>query len=783
MAALLEEYQDILDELGEHAVERLRSAWEEAARSFSTRGIEIYYLKGAQALASTGRGADLVASFIDSAPLLARELGEDAVRETLAAIMKMYSKTSGAVLALLLDTAPSVASRLGDLELFRAYLGLIEHLLALAPRGVRPMLERMNDLLEHLTLGGLRRWAMWGAQAHKTDLEAQLAYFSLNSPESLKVMQNERRGTLFVDVQRRINMYLRALWGRDFLMRPTSGDFESRTGYRPYVEGFFMHLPDAFDDVPQDRSADGEGVSGLSVYRAAAAHAAAHVMHTTVQFQDRQYSILQRTLIGMVEDARVESLAIARFPGLGVLWWRFHTASAADGDEAPALFARLARALLDPDYVDPHPWIAQAQTDFFEMAPRWGEEEMARELGLRLSGEHARLKLPFSPSADLLGPVYRDDNRYIWEFEDFLEAHEEESLFSSHRQVRKRVSLMEMINEVDNEFADDNADEVWILPTEFFRDGDTKSMNELEGKEPISPPFHYAEWDYQMQLDRPLWVTLHEKRPALGEIEKIDGVIEKNRPLVSRLRFLIDALQPQGVKRMRKQEDGDELDVNAAVDAMIDTRMGRMPEPRIMIRNVLKVRDMSVLLLIDLSESTNDKVRGQDYTVLDLAREAAAMLAYAMDKVGDKFAIHGFDSNGRHDVEYYRYKDFDMPYNDLVKARLAGMTGQLSTRMGAAIRHASHILNTHASGKKLMLIITDGEPADNDVRDPQYLRFDAKKAVEEATRSGVQTFCMTLDPHADEYVSRIFGPRNYMIVDHVDRLPEKLPLIYAGLTR
>jgi len=783
MTALLEDYPDIVEELGEHAIERLRSAWEDAARSFSTRGIEEFYLKGARALASTGRGTELVASFIDSSPLLARELGEEAVRETLAALMKMYSKTSGAVLALLLDTSPAVASRLGDLDLYRSYLGLIEHLLALAPRGVRPMLERMNELLEHLTLGGLRRWAVWGAQAHKTDIDAQLAYFSLSSPESLKILQNERRGTLFVDVQRRINMYLRALWGRDFLMRPTSGDFESRTGYRPYIEGFFMHLPDAFDDVSAENSVDHETIQGLAVYRAAAAHAAAHIMHTTVQFQDRQYGILQRVLIGMVEDARVESLAIGKFPGLGALWWRFHTTSAADGDEAQPLFSRLSRALLDPDYQDPNSWIAQAQTDFFEMAPRWGEEVMARELGLRLSAEHARLNLPFSPSQDLLGPVYRDDNRYIWEFEDFLEAHEEESLFSSHHQVRKRVNLMEMINEVDNEFADDSAEEIWILPTEFYRDGDDKSMNQLEGKEPISPPVHYPEWDYQMQLDRPYWVTLHEKRPSLGNLETIEDIITHNRPLVSRLRYLIDALQPQGVKRVRKQEDGDELDINAAVDAMIETRMGRMPDPRIMIRNVLKVRDISILLLIDLSESTNDKVRGKDYSVLDLAREAAAMLAYAMDKVGDRFAIHGFDSNGRHDVEYFRYKDFDMPYNDLVKARLAGMTGQLSTRMGAAIRHASHLLNASASGKKLMLIITDGEPADNDVRDPQYLRLDAKKAVEEAGRQGIQTFCMTLDPYADEYVSRIFGPRNYMIVDHVERLPEKLPLIYAGLTR
>jgi nitric oxide reductase NorD protein len=134
-------------------------------------------------------------------------------------------------------------------------------------------------------------------------------------------------------------------------------------------------------------------------------------------------------------------------------------------------------------------------------------------------------------------------------------------------------------------------------------------------------------------------------------------------------------------------------------------------------------------------------------------------------------------------VEYYRFKDFDQPYNDGPKSRLAGMTGQLSTRMGTAIRHAAHYLRGQRSTKKLLMVITDGEPADIDVRDPQYLRYDSKKAVEDAARIGITTYCMTLDPRADQYVSRIFGSKNYMVVDHIERLPEKLPLLYAGLTR
>ena len=144
------------------------------------------------------------------------------------AALRMYSKTSASVLALLFSTAPTAAARLGEIELFRSYLTLLEQLLAQAPRALRPLFEHLNLLLAQLTLGGLRRWALWGVAAHRTDYEAQAAYFALASPESQAVLQKERRGTLFVDVQRRLNIYLRALWGRDFWLRPTSGDFETR---------------------------------------------------------------------------------------------------------------------------------------------------------------------------------------------------------------------------------------------------------------------------------------------------------------------------------------------------------------------------------------------------------------------------------------------------------------------------------------------------------------------------------------------------------------------------
>jgi nitric oxide reductase NorD protein len=773
MSIHLEDYQEILEDLGPHAAEVMEASWQEAARAFSSYGLKAYYLEGAVALHSLSRGSELVVAFIQEAPDVARELGEDAVQELLSAAIKLYSKTSVAVITLLVSTAPVAARRLGDRSLFNGYLRLLDNLLGQVPRGVRPMLERLDELLTHLTLGGLRRWAMWGAQAHRTDPEAQVAYFGLQSPESFSVFQKERRGTLFVDVQRRINIYLRALWARDFFMRPTSGDFESREGYRPFIEGYTIYLPDAYDDM--------DGLTGLDLYRAAAAHAAAHMVYTREMLPEAEPKGVAGALVGLFEDARVETLAVRAFPGLRQIWLPMHRATPGDGEDPAALLARTARALLDPDYRDDHTFVTRARAAFEARAGNLEQPLLAWELGQELAATFPLLG-SFNPAKDLPDIVYRDDNRYIWDF-GREEAAGDVVHLGDVRQQRRNVSLMEMINALDVPGAGDDAEEIWVLSTEFFRDSEETSLNEQEGKPPISLPFHYHEWDYQMQLERPHWCTLLERRPPPGDLSLIEDLAEKHRPLIARLKYLIEAMQPQGLIRMRKQPDGDELDVNALVHAMVDMRMGEQPDPRVFIRNIRKVRDLSVLLLIDLSESTNETVGASDTRVLDLARESTALLAGALSKIGDPFAIHGFDSDGRHDVEYFRFKDFDAPYDDKVKARLAGMTGQMSTRMGTAIRHAGEILRRRATNKKLLLLLTDGEPADTDVRDPQYLRFDAKRAVEEVAKHGVFTFCISLDPHADEYVERIFGARNFAVIDNVERLPDRLPMLYAGLTR
>lgn len=781
MSMKLEDYKEILEDVAPEIRDVMESTFQEASRVMSPPGLQ-EYMDGAKTLSNLGRGSGIVISYLQEMPLVAKECGEDVISDCLMAAMKLSSMTSGEVVALLFSSMPTAARNLGDAELFRGYLTLIHQLASTASRGVRPMLNHIEELLGKLTLSGLRRWATFGAKAYRRDYKNLTSYFNLESADSRAMLQKERRGVLFIKTQRKLNFYLRALWGRDFFLRPTGADFAD---FRPFIEHRVLHLPDALDDYGD--------IAGLEVYRATSAHMAAHMAYSTAPISAESLSPAQMFFIGLVEDARVEYKAIDEFPGLKKLWRSLmlvpHDEDAKIEHPTMPILERLAISLLDST-------VAIDDVELNELAKKFhaGIEEnqdnnnYCWHLGLDIFNLFStRKEVPSLRILERIDIPYRDDNRYVWEFEEFDENAEFEYVPASQRQVRRTVSVIEMANEVDCELAGDDAQEIWTCETNMrpYEDDLTDeqiSFNDMWGKERVSDPFHYQEWDYQIQLHRPDWVTVYERRQPRGHVEDIQAILDAYRPVAHRIKQIIDLLTPEGVQRMRNMEDGDEVDINAAIDAMVAIRMGEQPNTRITMRNVLNVRDLSVVILLDLSESTNEPMNGSEKTVLQLTREAATLVATAIEGIGDPFALHGFSSDGRHDVQYYRFKDFNQHFDDEAKSRLAGMKGGLSTRMGGALRHAGQHLLKQQEKRKLVLLLTDGEPADIDERDPQHLRHDTKKAVEELYSTGVLTYCLTLDPNADDYVKRIFGANNYTIIDNVDKLPEQLPTLFASLT-
>ena len=762
--AQLDEHKELIAALGPHARSLVQASWLEASRSFTRAGLS-RYLEGAREVATAGLGWSAVLAYLRELPAVAREVGEEAAFASIDRALTVFSHTNPQTAELVFSTLIVAARRLKDRALFLSYLEFLGELSALAPSAIEPILARLDRLLEQLTFEGLRRWALLGVQSHVRDEKVQARYFQLESEEGRSLLRAEGDGTVFSDVERRLSLYLRALWGREVKLRPVIHTKGASGGRRSTLDGNLVRLPQSCRGLA--------GQSALALYRAAAAHAGAHLAFTTQRFPVGELKPLQVALVSLIEDARVERLAMKTFPGLQGLWAPFHLAQPGGVMTSLSLMARLSRALIDEDYEDDDPWVKKARRLFFEQREYWEDQSISRTMGSLLGHELGQMRVQFNFKTYVVEPAYRDDNAGIWDFGDHAQSGEQDERVYQGAKLGGGDSGRPGEEEVERDLPGKTEDGVRLSAPLRHQDAP---------EEALSPPIRYDEWDYLIGRDRPAWCTLLEKPAAEGDAHRIDEVLERNHDLVNRVKYLVRAVQVQRPVRLRRRLEGDRLDLDACIRATIDLRSSLPPDPRVHAVLGRQQRDLSVLVLLDLSQSTNDMVPNAGTSVLELAREATALLADAMQRIGDSFAIHGFSSNGRHDVGYYRFKEFDRPYGELAKSRLAGMTGQLSTRMGTALRHAGQYLYQRRAHKKLVLLITDGEPSDIDVHDSQYLMFDARKAVEELTRHGIYTYCMSLDPRGDRYVSRIFGMRNWTVVDQLRRLPEKLPLLYMRLT-
>lgn len=710
------------------------------------------YLDCARFLGRMGRGVEPVLVFLGEWPAVAAILGEDAL-PTIARTVQALSKSPNAkAITPFLQTLAPVARRLAAREPMQHYLDLTLELMertsgsihgihkTFASPGLPEFFVHAPTLLNALSIAGLRKWVDYGIRNYHTHPERQRAYFALQSADSRAVLQRERHGSLLVDHERRLELYLRALWHDSAPLLAYATDVDLVVKPAPYFDSCGIRLPDVLDDA--------RGVSGHERYQIALNHMAGHRRWSKPLVADN-FSPMQRVAIEFFEDSRIDTLILRQYPGLRRTFLALHpkpVEGACDPATQSSLRHRLAmlsRALLDPQH-GYHDAILADFVDRFARTMASGEassEEIAK-LALsyvaRTRRQSDQLATVYFPDTEV---DYRDDNRHLWRFH---ERSDDEEMFDEP--PRAAVSA-----------------EVERLP-----------------------PRHYPEWDYHSQSYRPDWVSLYESLHPSGDAAAIDRLLEKHSALAKRLQRLLDLLRPQERVRIRYQEDGSELDLDIAIRSLIDFRSGATPDPRINMSHRSSGRNISVLLLLDLSKSLADRVEvavsGSEQTILELSQEAVSLLAWSIEQLGDPFAIAGFHSDTRHDVRYLHLKGFGEHWGELVKSRLAAMQAGYSTRMGAAMRHAAHYLAARQAEKKLLLILTDGQPADVDVHDERLLVEDARQAVRELDQQAIFPYCISLDRKADEYVSDIFG-RRYTVIDRIERLPERLPELFMALTR
>lgn len=294
--------------------------------------------------------------------------------------------------------------------------------------------------------------------------------------------------------------------------------------------------------------------------------------------------------------------------------------------------------------------------------------------------------------------------------------------------------------------------------------------------ERISGKHVYPEWDYRKRAYLADATRVLER---VGE-EAAEGWHPGPRTArrIRAVRRQFEALRPKR-EIVPRQLDGGEIDMDALIRSRADMRASGEGSDRIYRQTRQEARDLSVVVLVDVSRSTETMV--EERTVIDIEKEALVALAEGIAACGDACAIHAFSSLRRDRVFMPILKDFDEPAGPRVRARIAELKPAFYTRLGAAIRHSSRRLAERASRKRLLIVLTDGKPNDLDLYEGRYGIEDSRKAVTEARQLGHAVFGITIDSRAQSYFPRIFGSGAFAILTRPQRLTTALPVLYRHL--
>ncbi len=302
--------------------------------------------------------------------------------------------------------------------------------------------------------------------------------------------------------------------------------------------------------------------------------------------------------------------------------------------------------------------------------------------------------------------------------------------------------------------------------------------------------FAYDEWDKDLSDFRTGWCRVIEKKVRQGDRNFVELTRSRYRGVISSVRHQFQLMKPENLQKINRELDGEDYDLNALVDYVVDRRADGQQSERIYTKRLRKQRDVAVSLLLDQSSSTARTITRnplQPYThpgrrIIEIEKEGLVLMSEALEAVGDVYSINGFTSEGRRNVKFYVVKDFDEKYSDEIEKRIGGITFQNNTRLGAAIRHAAAKLLRQESRTKLLIILTDGRPYDHDYGDARYAREDVREALTEAKIVGITPFCITVDRDSEFELKDLYGDVGYTIIDDVLSLPERMPNIYRRLT-
>jgi nitric oxide reductase NorD protein len=333
------------------------------------------------------------------------------------------------------------------------------------------------------------------------------------------------------------------------------------------------------------------------------------------------------------------------------------------------------------------------------------------------------------------------------------------------------------------DFAKCFLDEFGHLPARFIssaagKAGQAMLEQDVTGNDETDMPgtgaLLYNEWDYRRQGYRKNWCSLHFKELKPVHSGFIRNTLAKYHGLSIRLRHQFEMMRSQE-RFVKRQREGDDIDFDALVESISDSKAGLPSSDRLFIRLKRDQRDIAVLFLVDMSNSTAGWVN----TAL---KESLILMTEAMEVLGDRYGIYGFSGMRRSRCELFHVKHLAESYGEQVKERISSITPSEYTRMGPPIRHATSLLQEIDAKVRLIITLTDGKPEDYDDYKGEYAIEDTRHALLEAKATDIHPFCITIDHQAGDYMKHMYGPANYIFIDNVRKLPLRMPEIYRVLT-
>lgn len=351
-------------------------------------------------------------------------------------------------------------------------------------------------------------------------------------------------------------------------------------------------------------------------------------------------------------------------------------------------------------------------------------------------------------------------------------------------------------------------------PTSENSTGEGEAEEELK---PIVTVYYYDEWDFRAQDYKPRWCAVKESKLEAGTDNFYENTLREHAGLVAQTRKQFELMKPEMFRKLKRLPDGEDIDLDAAIEWVIEHRIGANPSEKIYWRRNKIERDVAVAFLIDMSASTDEEINKRDKKyddddydddprkylswwvskrraelssppkrIIDLEKESAVMLMTALETIGDQYGIYGFSGYGRDNVEFFVIKDFDERLDQPIKQRLDNITPIRSTRMGPAIRHAAHKLQLTDAKVKILVLLSDGRPQDHgygrDRTEKEYAIHDTKQALNEAKRVGITPFALTVDRAGHDYLKTMCEDMGYEVIADIEALPSRLPALYRRLT-